>query len=154
MKNFKKFNAKRKWKVGFRVTAVFFFNMVRETCYWLECVNSLPTDQLFLSLDVCLTACFVFHVFLSPSVILCPSCSNEHLVLLFLSSSVARNGTLGVHQKNWVCHIYCQINVQKNQTLRNRTDWADIATHNSGSLRAPPDSSCAPSSSTGYFFFL
>ncbi len=22
--------------------------------------------------------------------------------------------TLGVHQKNWVCHIYCQINVQKN----------------------------------------
>ncbi len=69
------------------------------------------------------------------------------------TSSVARNGTLGVHQKNWVCHIYCQINVQKNQTLRNRTDWADIATHNSGSLRAPPDSSCAPRSSTGYFFF-
>ncbi len=24
--------------------------------------------------------------------------------------SVARKETLGVHQKNWVCHIYCQIN--------------------------------------------
>ncbi len=28
--------------------------------------------------------------------------------------SVARKETLGVHQKNWVCHIYCQINAQKN----------------------------------------
>ncbi len=27
--------------------------------------------------------------------------------------SVARKETLGVHQKNWVCHIYCQINAQK-----------------------------------------
>ncbi len=26
--------------------------------------------------------------------------------------SVARNETLDVHQKNWVCHIYCQINAQ------------------------------------------
>ncbi len=29
------------------------------------------------------------------------------------SRSVARKETLGVHQKNWVCHIYCQINAQK-----------------------------------------
>ncbi len=29
------------------------------------------------------------------------------------SRSVARKETLDVHQKNWVCHIYCQINVQK-----------------------------------------
>ncbi len=29
--------------------------------------------------------------------------------------SVARKETLGVHQKNWVCHIYCQINAQKKQ---------------------------------------
>ncbi len=83
-----------------------------------------------------------------------PSSKTKRTKSLLSDSSVARNGTLGVHQKNWVCHIYCQINVQKNQTLRNRTDWADIATHNSGSLRAPPDSSCAPRSSTGYFFFL
>ncbi len=27
--------------------------------------------------------------------------------------SVARKETLDVHQKNWVCHIYCQINAQK-----------------------------------------
>ncbi len=26
--------------------------------------------------------------------------------------SVARKETLDVHQKNWVCHIYCQINMQ------------------------------------------
>ncbi len=31
------------------------------------------------------------------------------------SRSVARKETLGVHQKNWVCHIYCQINAQKKQ---------------------------------------
>ncbi len=29
------------------------------------------------------------------------------------SRSVARKETLGVHQKNWVCHIYCQINAQQ-----------------------------------------
>ncbi len=27
--------------------------------------------------------------------------------------SVARKETLDVHQKNWVCHIYCQINAKK-----------------------------------------
>ncbi len=27
--------------------------------------------------------------------------------------SVARKETLDVHQKNWVCHIYCQNNAQK-----------------------------------------
>ncbi len=36
------------------------------------------------------------------------------LVYFIVSSrSVARKETLGVHQKNWVCHIYCQINAQK-----------------------------------------
>ncbi len=29
------------------------------------------------------------------------------------SRSVARKETLDVHQKNWVCHIYCQINAKK-----------------------------------------
>ncbi len=29
--------------------------------------------------------------------------------------SVARKETLDVHQKNWVCHIYCQINAKKNK---------------------------------------
>ncbi len=41
----------------------------------------------------------------------------EYILSLSLSSlsprSVARKETLGVHQKNWVCHIYCQINAQK-----------------------------------------
>ncbi len=32
---------------------------------------------------------------------------------LLHTRSVARKETLGVHQKNWVCHIYCQINAQK-----------------------------------------
>ncbi len=27
--------------------------------------------------------------------------------------SVARKETVDVHQKNWVCHIYCQINAKK-----------------------------------------
>ncbi len=27
--------------------------------------------------------------------------------------SVARKETLDVHQKNWVCHMYCQINAKK-----------------------------------------
>ncbi len=31
--------------------------------------------------------------------------------------SVARKETLDVHQKNWVCHIYCQINAQKKACL-------------------------------------
>ncbi len=30
-----------------------------------------------------------------------------------ISRSVARKETLGVHQKNWVCHIFCQINAKK-----------------------------------------
>ncbi len=29
--------------------------------------------------------------------------------------SVARKETLDVHQKNWVCHIYCQNNAKKNK---------------------------------------
>ncbi len=29
---------------------------------------------------------------------------------LLQGRSVARKETLDVHQKNWVCHIYCQIN--------------------------------------------
>ncbi len=32
--------------------------------------------------------------------------------------SVARKETLGVHQKNWVCHIYCQINAQQKKTKK------------------------------------
>ncbi len=44
------------------------------------------------------------------------SCSTERLgMLLPQARSVARKETLGVHQKNWVCHIYCQINAQKKQ---------------------------------------
>ncbi len=35
--------------------------------------------------------------------------------LVDCNRSVARKETLGVHQKNWVCHIYCQINAQKKQ---------------------------------------
>ncbi len=35
------------------------------------------------------------------------------MVLSIQTRSVARKETLGVHQKNWVCHIYCQINAQK-----------------------------------------
>ncbi len=27
--------------------------------------------------------------------------------------NVARKETLDVHQKNWVCHIYCQINAKE-----------------------------------------
>ncbi len=27
--------------------------------------------------------------------------------------SVARKETLDVHQKNWVCHMYCQINAKQ-----------------------------------------
>ncbi len=34
-------------------------------------------------------------------------------VICIYIRSVARKETLGVHQKNWVCHIYCQINAQK-----------------------------------------
>ncbi len=54
-----------------------------------------------------------------------PSCKVSHIVLcslphfnilLHLSAcarNVARKESLDVHQKNWVCHIYCQINAQK-----------------------------------------
>ncbi len=30
--------------------------------------------------------------------------------------SVARKETVDVHQKNWVCHIYCQINAKKKKS--------------------------------------
>ncbi len=38
-----------------------------------------------------------------------------NLILMTDTRSVARKETLDVHQKNWECHIYCQINVQKNK---------------------------------------
>ncbi len=34
-------------------------------------------------------------------------------VICIYIRSVARKETLGVHQNNWVGHIYCQINAQK-----------------------------------------
>ncbi len=44
-----------------------------------------------------------------------------NIILLRIQSvwnkSVARKETLDVHQKNWVCHIYCQINVEKKACL-------------------------------------
>ncbi len=38
---------------------------------------------------------------------------NKPSVFLLQIRSVARKETLDVHQKNWVCHIYCQINANK-----------------------------------------
>ncbi len=40
--------------------------------------------------------------------------------------SVARKETLGVHQKNWVCHIYCQINAQKKKKKNKHAYWVLI----------------------------
>ncbi len=37
----------------------------------------------------------------------------ERIIKIAGARSVARKETLDVHQKNWVCHIYCQINAQK-----------------------------------------
>ncbi len=39
------------------------------------------------------------------------------LVAKLQTRSVARKETLGVHQINWVCHIYCQINAQKKTSM-------------------------------------
>lgn len=81
MKNFKKFNARRKWKVGvclLNSIAVGFVSMVKESRYWLECVSCRhPQTRKLLPLPV--SHCM--HVFLCPSVILCPSCTINYLVI-------------------------------------------------------------------------
>ncbi len=46
-------------------------------------------------------------------------CSSE-------TRSVARKETLGVHQKNWVCHIYCQINAQQKKQKNKHAYWVLI----------------------------
>ncbi len=39
----------------------------------------------------------------------------RYIFIYIYIRSVARKETLDVHQKNWVCHIYCQINKYKNK---------------------------------------
>ncbi len=39
--------------------------------------------------------------------------TDEHMQIYIKTRSVARKETLDVHQKNWVCHMYCQINAKK-----------------------------------------
>uniref|UniRef100_A0A8C1TVK3 Si:dkey-240h12.4 n=1 Tax=Cyprinus carpio TaxID=7962 RepID=A0A8C1TVK3_CYPCA len=66
MKNFKKFNARRKWKVGIRVTAVGFVNMVKETRYWLECTHR-PTFSVSTYMSHCMLCLSWLFVSLSHS---------------------------------------------------------------------------------------
>ncbi len=40
--------------------------------------------------------------------------------------SVARKETLDVHQKNWVCHMYCQMNAQKKK-IKKHAYWVLIS---------------------------
>ncbi len=37
---------------------------------------------------------------------------------LVYSRSVARKETVDVHKKNWVCHMYCQMNAKKNKKIK------------------------------------